>query len=170
MYIKNIDKTNFEGKFVLRNNFSNKPKQCVKKVQSEIQNLIQKKDYNIYLAQDYSKNEMSMTTEYAFPLKPSQRVYITAKAQETFPITSKASKYIQAAKNVIEKHENGIKDIDQIIWEIDQKKYKKNKICDNIELFVFAPVFILANITEKALRSVNPKWAKKFEKLIDKII
>lgn len=161
-----INNTNFQGKFVIENRLSDKPKRCVKKVQDSINNLIHEKSYNLYLKQLYDKNVIGIYADYPFPLKPSQHIIILNKTTENIPINSNSSKYIEAAKNAIEKYDKVLREKDQKEWEDRRKNQKINDLIDSAETILFFPLFAVSDI----LHSINPKWSKKFEKYIEKII
>lgn len=156
---------NFKGKLVFVNELSNKPKKCVSKVQNDIQKLVKPKDYNLFIQQDYSKGEMSIIADYPFPLKPHQKELLFVRAQTNIPITSKASKYLDAAKKTIEQFDDNVRKQEQKTWEQEQKRQKKQDLVDTIESVFLAPVFL----TEELLREINPKWANKFEKILQNI-
>ena len=156
---------NFEGKLVIVNELSKKPKRCISKVQGYIQKLVKSKDYNLFIQQDYSKNEMRIIADYSFPLKPSQRMYLFSRTQMNIPVTSKASKYVEASKDVIDMHEKALSDIEQKNWELKQKQRKKDEILETIEAILYVPVLII----DAVLNSINPKSGAKFEKILDKL-
>ena len=160
------DNTNFQGKLVIENRLSNKPSNCIKKVQDNICSLIQKKDYNLYIKQYYDKNEIGIYADYPFPKKPSQKSVFQKSEKESLPINAKSSRYIEAAKSAIEKYDKAILDKEQKEWDKKQKSRKIEDLKDIIETVVFLPLFIINDI----LHSINPKRSKNFEKYIDKII
>ena len=105
-----ISNTDFKGKLVIVNQLSNKPKKCLANVQNDIQKFIKPKDYNLFIQQDYSKNEMRIIADYPFPLKPTQKNSYFTRTQINIPITSNASKYVDAASNVINQFENNLQE------------------------------------------------------------
>ena len=153
-----VEPQSFKGKLVTVNSLSNKPKRYLNKVHEDIQKLVKNKEYNLYFQQDYGKNEMRIIADYPFPLKPSQQNLYFTRTQINIPITSKASKYIATAKDVIEKFENNMRKNEQQVWEQKQRQQKRQDSLDTIETFLFAPVFIFGDI----LHDINPKWAKNF--------
>ncbi len=160
-----ISDTDFRGKLVIVNELSNKPKKCIQKVQDDIQKLVKPKDYNLFIQQDYSKNEMRIIADYPFPLKRSQLNQYYTRTQINIPVDSKASKYIATSKNVMSEFESNLHQTEQQAWEQEQKRKKKEDIKDTLEIIVLSPLII----TEAIIRSISPKWAKKFEKLLEKI-
>ncbi len=165
MRVECLDNNNFEGKLVKVGKFSDKPEKCVNKVVNQIEQLIKPKDYNLFLQQDYSKNEMRIIADYPFPLKPTQKNSYFTRTQINIPITSNASKYVDAASNVINQFENNLQEKEQQAWEQKQKRKKMENIKDTLELILLSPVYI----AEKIIRSINPKWANNFENLLQKI-
>ena len=153
-----ISDTNFQGKLIITNRLSNKPNNCINKVKSSLENLILKKDYNLYITQDYTQNKICISAKYPVSMLNEQG--------ENLQINSKASRYIDAAKNAISKYENALSDKEQKIWEQNKKESKKQEIKDIAGVILFFPFFIVGDI----LHSINPKWSNKFEKLIDRII
>ena len=154
MEINCINNTNFQGKLIIANRLSNKPNNCINKVRFDIENLIRKKDYNLYITQDYAKNEICFSTD--FPL--SQR---TPQHAENLNLNAKASKYIDTAKNVIEQHEERIKKQQEIQWEKEQNKAEKKEL---LELITFSFTFPFLMIAEKIknIRTTINKLATKF--------
>ena len=156
--------TDFQGKLVIANSFSNKPKQCINKVQSDVQNLIKKKDYDLYIRQDYSKNVINISAEYSFPLKSNQRKLFVS-AQENIPINSRVSRYVDAAANVINQFENNLRKKEQQAWEQKQKKQNRDDIKNTIGFILLSPVYF----AEMIVHDISPKWGEKFENLLQKI-
>ncbi len=156
----------FQGKLVIVNDFTAKPKQCLSKVQGKLQKLVEKKDFNLYLQQDYSKNEMRIIADYPFPLKSEQKTPLLSRAQINIPITSKSSKYVEAAKDVLDVFKRNLNLNEQQAWKQKQKNQRKENFIEKARTVLFAPVLI----AEAVLNEINPKWANKFDKLIDKVL
>jgi hypothetical protein len=165
MRIDRISNTEFKGKLVIVNELSNKPKRCIAKVQNDIQKLVKPKDYNLFIQQDYSKNEMRIIADYPFPLKPNQRTSLSTRTQMNIPITSKASKYVETSKDVMEKFEYNLNQKGQQAWQQEQKRKKNENIKDMLETILLSPVFIAGAIVHE----ISPKLGKKFENLLQKI-
>ena len=166
MRAKCIENTNFQGKFVIENSFSNKPGRCIKKVKDNLENLVRTKDYNLYLKQNFVENRMEFSAKYPFPLNPTQTKMLLTEAKEFVPVNSKSSNYIAAANNVIKNFEDNVKKYYKKEWEDNQKAQIKEDIKDLLSSTIFFPLFAVSFI----LHGINPKWSDKFEKFIDKII
>ena len=160
-----ISNTDFKGKLVIVNQLSNKPKKCLANVQNDIQKFIKPKDYNLFIQQDYSKNEMRIIADYPFPLKRSKLNLYFTRTQMNIPITSKASKYVETSQDVMDKFEYNLHQKEQQAWEQEQKKQKIDDAKNIIEYIVLSPVFI----ADAIIHEINPKWGRKFEKLLEKI-
>lgn len=160
-----ISNTDFKGKLVIVNQLSNKPKKCLANVQNDIQKLIKPKDYNLFIQQDYSKNEMRIIADYPFPLKRSKLNLYFTRTQMNIPITSKASKYVETSKDVMDKFEYNLYQKEQQAWEQKQKKQKIDDTKDIILSVVLSPVLII----DYLLHEISPKTGAKFEKLLEKI-
>ena len=157
--IVNNSNIKFRGKLVIVNNFSNKPQQCINKIQNELKKLIEPKDYNLFLQQDYSKNEIRIIADYPLTKNSSGKNSLLTRAQMNIPITSSATKYVNTSANVINQFEHSMRNSEQQKWELKQKQLTKQEILDTIKSFLFAPVFIFGKI----LHDINPKLGKKFE-------
>ena len=157
-----ITDTNFQGKLVISNRLTSKPSKCVAKVKDDIGNLVTKKDYNLYISQNYSNNEIIIKADYPFPLKPSQTTLLMEKAEEKLPVNAKVSRYFDAAKKVINDFETKLNKQYEKQWEQGKKQKVIQDIKDMAETVVFFPLFVVDDI----LHEINPKWSKKFEKLL----
>ncbi|MBP3821473.1 hypothetical protein J6G99_07515 [bacterium] len=164
-----ISNTDFKGKLVIVNELSNKPKKCVQKVQNDIQKLVRQKDCNLFIQQDYSKNEMRIVADYSFPLKPNQRTPLFTRMQINIPTTSKASKYVETSKDVIRQFEYNLHQKERQALEQEQKKQKIEEIKGYLLAIVLIPIYIVEEAISGMLHEINPKWANKFEKLLGKI-
>ena len=156
---------NFEGQFIIVNNLSNKPAECVKTVENNIKKLISKKNYNLYLKQDYVKQKICFIPDYQFT-KPNRENAMLTGTQETVLLNAKPSRYIDAAKNAIKNFDKALLDKEQKEWELKQKRQKIEEIKDIICSIIYFPLFLVGDI----LHEISPNLSKKFEKLIDKII
>ena len=166
MRVENITNTNFQGKLVITNHLSEKPEKSVKKVQEIIKNLVQKKDYNIYLTQDYGKNEISIYADYPFPQKPSKHLIFLNTEKENLPLNAKCSRYIDAAKSAIEKYDKALLSNKQKEWG---QKRKQDQVQELKGILGAIAIFPLYGIN-LLLGSIHPKLSKNFEKLLEKII
>ena len=165
MRTESLNSTNFQGKLIIVNSLSNKPKKCIKKVQDNIQQLIKPKDFDLYLMQDYSKSKVNISAKYPINTAISKNLYLTCKSEENIPDTSKHSTYIDAAKSVIESFENNVRKVDELVWKQEQKKQKIDDVKNIIEYVLLFPVFA----AELLIHDINPKWGTKFDKLLEKI-
>ena len=161
MRTERADITNFHGKLVILGKYSNKPKQNIAKTSAELEKLIQPKDWNLYLKQDYGHSNVKIACDYVYPFEKNKDNI----AQVNIPVTSGASKYISAAKNTIDLYEKVLYDKEQKEW----KNSKKRQIIEDIKniagLMALCPLLIVNDI----LHSINPKWSEKFEKILDEI-
>jgi len=155
-----IGSTDFNGKLFVINKLSDKPKKSIDRVRNNLEKLIQPKNYNLYIEQDYRTCKINIGVSYFQPRYMSGVV-----AHEELPIVAKSNKYVYATKRAIDKYEANKAEKEQQAWEQEQKRKKKENIKDTLELILISPVFI----AEKMIRSINPKWANKFENLLQKI-
>ena len=165
MRAERVDNTNFQGKLIIVNRLSNKPGKCINKVKSDIENLITKKDYNLYITQDYSKNEINIKADYPFPYKPDNKIILLANAEESFPINSKTSKYIDTAKKTIEKLETNISKQKELLWEKEQNKQERKELLSFLAFNLTLPFIVIAEGAKegfKDLKTTFNKLAKKF--------
>lgn len=160
-----IENTDFRGKLFIVNNLSNKPARYVNKVRNNLEKLIQPKDYNLYIQQDYSKSEMRIIADYPLPSELSQKDLLFTRTLLNIPITSKASKYISAAKDVINQFEENKCIKEQEKWKEVQKKLKKEGLIDIITTILLLPV----DLVNECLYKISPKWSAKYGKLLNKI-
>lgn len=154
---------NFEGKLIVVNKLSQKPQRCIDKVCDCIQELINKKDYNLYVRQDYIQNAIGISAEYQFPIRPHQRISY-GKIEKYIPIQSKAAMYKKTADDVVKVFEENKRQTEQKNWEQKKQKQKKQEYREIAETVIFAPLYIIGLILE----SLSPKWAKKYEELLEK--
>lgn len=155
-----VSSTYFQGKVVILNTLSHKPYLNIKKAENNFTRQIKSKNYNLYIEQDYSLNKINIGVSMLQPRTMSGTI-----EHEELPVTAKSKRYIYAAKSAIDKFEKSQKEKEQQTWEQEQKKQKREDIKDVIETILLSPVFI----TEEIIRSINPKWANKFENLLQKI-
>ena len=156
-----IGNTNFQGKLVLLNELSRKPGSCIEKVKKDLQEMIKPKNYDLYLEQDYSTNKINFAASTLYP-----RCIHGAIEHEELPITAKPKRYINAAKDTMDNYEKALNEKEQQAWEQKQKHQKTEDLKDFAGIILFFPLFAINDL----LHEINPKWSKKFEKFIDKII
>ena len=157
---------NFEGQFIIVNDLSNKPAECVKTVKNKINKLISKKDYNLYLKQDYVKQRICFVPDFQPPKMSDLGQAVHSGTLECVLINAKPSRYFDAAKNAIENFDRSLQDEKQKEWELTKNQQTVEGIKDIIGSIVYFPLFVIGNI----LNGISSKLSKKFEKLIDKII
>ena len=165
MRAERVDNTNFQGELIIVNRLSNKPNKCINKVKSDIEKLITKKDYNLYVTQDYSKNEINIKAEYPFPHKTDNKIIRLTKTEESLPINSKTSKYIDTAKKTIEKHENDINKQKELLWEKEQNKQERKEFLGFLAFNLTLPFIVIAEGAKegfKDLKTTFNKLAKNF--------
>ena len=155
--LSNID---FHGKVVILNTLSHKPYLNIKKAENNFTKQIKSKNYNLYIEQDYSLNKINIGVS---PLK--LRTMSGNIEHEELPITAKSKRYIYAAKSAIDNYEKRQKEKEAQAWEQEQKKQKIDDVKNIIEYIVLSPVFI----ADAVIHEINPKWGRKFEKLLEKI-
>ena len=155
-----VSSTDFKGKLVIINELSDKPKKCIDIVRNNLEKQIQPKKYNLYIEQDYRTCKINIGASFYQPRYMSGVI-----AHEELPITAKSNKYVYATKRAIDKHETSEAEREQLTWEQEQKRKKKEDIKDVLGTILLSPVFILNMV----IHEINPKWGKKFEKLLEKI-
>jgi len=155
-----VSSTYFQGKVVILNTLSHKPYLNIKKAENNFTRQIKSKNYNLYIEQDYSLNKINIGVS---PLKP--RTMSGNIEHEELPITAKSKRYIYAAKSAIDNYEKRQKEKEAQAWEQEQKKQKIDDVKNIIEYIVLSPVFI----ADAVIHEINPKWGRKFEKLLEKI-
>ena len=155
-----VSSTYFQGKVVILNTLSHKPYLNIKKTENNFTRQIKSKNYNLYIEQDYCLNKINIGVSMLQPRTMSGTI-----EHEELPVTAKSKRYIYAAKSAIDKFEKSQKEKEQQTWEQKQKKQKIEDIKDIIGTILLSPVFI----TEEIIHSINPKWANKFENLLQKI-
>ena len=157
MRAERLDNTNFQGKLIITNRLSNKPNKAINKVKGDIENLINKKDYNLYITQDYSKNEICMTAKYP--------AYMLNGARTDLPINSKASRYIDTAKKTIEKHETIISKQKELLWKKEQNRQERKELLGFIAFNFAIPFIVIAEEAKKGfkdLKTIFNKLANNF--------
>ena len=161
MKVECINNTNFQGKLYIQNKFSKVADSKMKKAKADIEKLIAQKKYDLYVQQDYGYSNVNfIASQYA----PSDIVDVYRKI--SIPVMSKPSKYTEAAKNATAEYEKAILNKEQKQWECEKKQRAVQDVKDTAEFIMLFPLFIINDILHK----INPKWSKKFEKVIDKII
>ena len=148
----------FNGSVYKINKFSQKPHNYFNKMRGALQELVQKKDYNIFIRQNYSSN----IVEFIVP-KTKENI---EKESSTISIKahSKLSKYLDAAKNAIDKYEQALLDKDQQEWG---KKYDKQEWEEMGDLFAGLALFPLLMIIG-ALQEGIQETGKIFKQLVNK--
>ena len=168
MEIRNITNSqNFEGKYVIVNKLSDKPSKYAQKTRGYIENLIKPKDYNLYLKQDYNKQQMIFSADYPSPLKPHQPQLKDKNVN--IPITSKPSRYNDAAKKAIDLFEKKLFEHEQKI----AKEHETGKIQEFIDIletfFIFFPMELIVFTADKINPKLGKKLSIKFDNIIDKL-
>ena len=157
MKTESISNTNFQGKLFIQNKFSTVADSKMQKAKAGIEELIASKKYDLYVQQDYRYNSVNFI---ASQYNPSNIIDVYRKI--SIPVLSKYSKYTEAAKNAIEKYEKAILNEEQKQWENNKKQRAIQNFKDMVETILFFPMFVIDDI----LHEINPKWSKKFEKLL----
>jgi len=155
-----VSSTYFQGKVVILNTLSHKPYLNIKKAENNFTRQIKSKNYNLYIEQDYCLNKINIGVSMLQPRTMSGTI-----EHEELPVTAKSKRYIYAAKSAIDKFEKSQKEKEQQTWEQEQKKQKIDDAKNIIEYIVLSPVFI----ADAVIHEINPKWGRKFEKLLEKI-
>jgi len=152
---------NFEGMLITSGNFSNKPNAVLKRIRPDIEKLIKQKDFDILVKQDYSTNEIKISAgiinSYESENTCSTKVSTSAKS----------AKYVSAVKNAITLYEKNLHDKEQLKWEQEYKKQKKESCLDFFNaVFIGIPIICAVEIAE----IIHPKLGKKVAKIIDQKI
>lgn len=151
-----ISDTNFKGQIVKTGkNFSTKPQQCIANMENSINDLIESKPFDLYIHQDYSKNEIVFETDN---IEISKRI----------PVASKASKYIEAAKNVIEEHENAEIAAREQEWEKSQNKAEVKDMFYTLLYFAALPFLYMAESFKDGAKDLKTNFNKLAKKLATK--
>ena len=158
MKVTDVSKINFEGKIVILNDLSHKPDLSIKKVKVSLQKLIEPMNCNLFVEQNYTNNKINIGVSQLNPKTMSGVI-----SHEELPITAKSSRYVYAAKNAIDKYKKAIMDIEMKDWEQKRKNEKFQDLKDIACSFLMFPLFVINYI----LHSINPKWSKSFEKLLE---
>ena len=152
MRAEHISNTIFQGQVIKTgNHFSAKPKQCLENTEEKINDLIKSKHYDLYIHQDYSTNEIVFGTDN---ISISKRI----------PVTSKASKYIETAKNVIDEHEKAASAENEARWEKEQNKAEVRDIFLSLFYIAALPFIVMAvelKEESKNLKTTFNKLAKQ---------
>ena len=159
-----VSSTYFQGKVVILNTLSHKPYLNIKKAENNFTRQIKSKNYNLYIEQDYCLNKINIGVSMLQPRTMSGTI-----EHEELPVTAKSKRYIYAAKSAIDKFEKSQKEKEQQAWEQEQIKQKREEIAATLLNIVLAPVYIVEDAISGMLHEINPKWGKKFEKLLEKI-
>ena len=162
MRVENNNAITFNGNFVINSSLTSKPQSCVKKVKNELQALVKKQNYNLYLRQNYSENEIEIAVGQQCPFNKN----IKESIKQGIPITSNTLKYIDAAKKAIAEYENQIFTNEQKELDLQQQQRRKQEAVDDLKSILYIPLFIVNDI----VHLINPKWSKNFEKFIERII
>ena len=160
MRTEKIDNTNFQGKLIIQNKLSRLADFNLNKVKTVIEKNIARKKYDLYVSQDYTYQKLSFIASHA---NSSDNTVSTDKV--SIPIISRPSRYIEAAGKATDIYEKALNDKEQKEWENKKKLYKMNIWKDAAEMILLFPFFIVSEV----INSINPKWANKFDKLIDKL-
>ena len=164
MRAERADNINFKGKLIIVNRLSSKPNRCINKVKGNIENLINKKDYNLYITQDYSKNEININTDYTFSQKHSQYPILSEKAEEKIPVNAKASTYIDVAKRVINNYEAELKKQKVKQWEKEYNKQELEEIGDILKSFALIPILVTIGLFAECAQDIG----KNFKQIVNK--
>ena len=148
-----LNNTNFEGALVITNRLSNRPNGCINKVKSSLEKKKKKKDYNLYVTQDYCKNEICITAKY-----PASMLNGTG---EHISINAKPSRYIDAAKNTLDVYEKALLNQEQRKWEQMQEQERRG----NWKLLPAAVLLMPLVMLELFLTSVYTPLGDKLAKL-----
>ena len=133
MQIERADNTNFKGIFVTTGKFSTKPKQCLMKTRDAIEKLITPEPFDLHVKQDYGTNEIVFCTN-------------KKNAEKRISVLSKASKYINSAKETIGEHYYTQNRDLQILAKQQKNKMLKQEITDTLETIFLFPLFIVNDI------------------------
>lgn len=166
MRTEGINNINFEGRLVLANNFSTKPKQSLQKTQNAMQELVRNNDYGLCLSQDYSKNAISIELKKIIEYKDffkKNEIIINTGIVEYVNINSKPSRYVDAAKKAISDYET-------TVHKKEEKEYIKQARKDDykaaLKFLTYAPLLVAGIALEAFIPDSTEKMIKNFNKAI----
>ena len=136
----NISSVNFQGNAYVMNGLSNKPKYHIQNASKFLQKLVENKDYNIYIKQNYvlSKINLTVATENELSNKRGNTGAVL--------ITSAAKRYVETAKALMKEYET----IQKEKFEENLKKENmKSDIKDFLDFLLYIPVFIAEVVKER---------------------
>ena len=150
------DNTNFQGKLVLASSFSAKPRQCINKTKSKIEQLVNQKGFNVYIRQDYTKSEINIASDYIYPFSNKNRI------QKNISVTSKPSLYLDTVKENMAEYESYILHRNE---ENLAKQQRYADIKDCLKIIAYTPLMLLLMFADTLI----PNGAEEMEKFINKI-
>lgn len=157
-----INSTDFQGRLFIQNKLSRVADFNLKQAKKSIEEILAKKDYNLYVKQDYSYNKV----HFSGPAVLTNSIS-SVDTTVSIPVLSTVTKYIDAAKKASDKYEKALRDKEQADFERSRRHQKFRDLKGISETVLFIPLFAISEI----LRDINPKWSKNFEKnVIDRII
>lgn len=164
MRTEGINNTKFEGRLVLANNFSAKPKQSLQKSQNAIKELVRNNDYGLYLTQDYSKNAISIELKKVFEYKDyfrKKEIITDTGVVEYVDINSKPSRYVDAAKKAISDYETSVR-------KKKEEEYIKQARIDDckavLKFMAYAPLLVTGIALDVFVPGSTEKIMKNFNK------
>ena len=153
MKVECINSTNFQGQIIkIGTNFSKKPQQCLAEAEIPLNNLIKTKPFDLYIHQDYSKNEIVFETDL---VGNSKRI----------PITAKSSKYIETAKSTIEEYEKIEHTAKEEEWMKKQYKADLKDSCMAVLYFAVLPFIYMAETVKEGLKDFKTTFNKIAKKV-----
>ena len=159
-----ITDTNFRGTLIITNHLTNKPGKCIDKVKGDIENLIIKKDYNLYITQDYSANVINIKTGYPLSRQSSQTSKLSGITEEKLPVNAKSSRYYDAAKKVINDFEAESEKQKEKQWEKECNKQEWEEIFYLLKGFALLPILIVIGFCTESMHDAG----KSFKQIVNK--
>ena len=156
MRTERISDIDFQGKLNrTRKIFSAKPQQSLANAEKPINDVLKSKPFDVYVYQDYSTHEIVFQTDHA-------------GIESRIPVTSRTSKYIEAAQNVISQHENAESAAMKAEWIEEQNKSEFRDICLSLLYFAALPFMYMAAELKDEAKELKMNFNKLAKKLATK--
>ena len=156
-----ITNTNFQGRVVITNKLSNKPQQCINKTKKNIEDVVKKDNYILYLTQDYSANTINFELKkYYFPNLRHEEEVIDTGIVNKININSRASKYVEAAKKTIADD----KAMCQQRWEKEQQREELKDIGKLFASLAYIPVLMIVGGFIEGTKEISKDFKNMFNK------
>ena len=155
-----ISNTDFQGRVVIKNKFSNKPRKCVSKAKKDIENIVKNDNYILYLTQDYSTNTINFELKtYCYPNLRHEEI-VNTDIVNKININSKASKYVETAKKTIADY----KALQQQLWEKEQDKQSLKDMGELFASLALLPVVMFVGGIVEGTKEISKDFKNMFNK------